>query len=117
MPDSTQQGHTVTWRRFRTSLVQNRFLDQIIQNHGPNGVQYTKKVIQPKVEEVVTVYKVTAINKKQALLTTRGNTNVAIVPLSAELINALNINKKAYVMAAFVKHELIIKGLAPIQEW
>lgn len=92
----------------------NHFWDNIFTN--PIRLQY-KKVIKPKVEEVITIYKVTPLSDKQALLRTRGNMSVAIIPITKDIFNALNVNKKAYIYGAFVKHVFTVKGLAPIQDW
>lgn len=95
----------------------NRFMDEILRA-APN-LTWAKAIKnqKPSVAGVLTVFKVTPINRKQALLQTRGKTDVAIVPLSLDLLNALNVNKKAYVYAVITKTDITIKGLAPIQDW
>lgn len=104
------------WSRFGT-FHPNRFLDEILS--VPPNLTWAEaiKKQKPNVAGVPTVFKVTPINRKQALLQTRGKTDVAIVPLSLDLLNALNVNKKAYVYAVITKTDITIKGLAPIQDW
>ena len=104
---------TYQTRRYYT----NRFLEAVAPELVYGTI--TRKPLQREIDDksISRTYEIKLINPKQAIVRTRGNTIIAIIPITYAIIKMLSTNKKAYVQGSWENNNFLIHGFASLSSW